>query len=81
MEKKITSTSTAWIARDRDECLGLFTAKPKKKNDTWEIIPYEGVWSIIPDEMFSNISSQVKWEDEEPTEIELTIKLKNNKED
>lgn len=75
MEKKINATATAWIARDRDECLGLFTAKPKKKNDTWEITPYEGVWSIIPDEMFSNISSQVKWEDEEPTEVELTIKI------
>lgn len=74
IEEKIT----AWIARDRDECLGLFTAKPKKKNDTWEITPYEGTWSIIPDpdKMFSNISSQVKWEDDEPTEVELTIKIK-----
>lgn len=71
MEKKIT----AWIARDRDDCLSLFTAKPKKKNDTWEIIPYEGVWDIISDEMFPNISSQVKWEDEEPTKVELTIKI------
>lgn len=62
-----------WVARDRDDCLSLFIAKPEKKNDTW--IPYEGEWSIIPDELFPNISSQVKWEDEEPTKVELTIKI------
>lgn len=71
MEEKIT----AWLARDRDDCLTLFTGKPKKKNDTWEIIPYESVWTVLPDEMFTNINSQIKWEDEEPTKVELTIKV------
>lgn len=67
MEEKIT----AWIARDDvGDKLVLHLHKPYTKE--------EGMWksSFIPRVINKYIFSQIKWEDKEPTEVELTIKIK-----
>ena len=57
-----------WIARDKSGTLWLYDEKPIKFKDCWRS---EGDymmrldWSLFPD---------VKWADEEPTEIEIIIK-------
>lgn len=60
MEEKIT----AWIARDEGGSLCFYSEMPRKNE-------YYGYWDgkilVFP---------QVKWEDKEPTEVELTIKIK-----
>ena len=62
MEEKIT----AWIARDKDGFLCLSASPPQKSNDIW----------ITSDFVIGkNNFPQVKWEDEEPTKVELTIKI------
>jgi hypothetical protein len=66
MEEKIT----AWVARD-DVCdkLVLHLHKPYFKE--------EGMWksSFIPRVLEQDLFPDIKWEDEEPTEVELTIKI------
>ena len=71
MDEKIT----AWIARDKHNVLTLFEEKPNKIIEFgwqpmgwWDTSKYE---MVIPKELFP----QVKWEDEKPTEVELTIKI------
>ena len=68
MEEKIT----AWLARDENlHRLGLFFDKPPVKGEcTWLL---NGSKRWIP--FYYNLFPQVKWEDEEPTEVELTIKI------
>lgn len=58
-----------WIARDKDGILNLFKEKPNKERYRW----YSD--RIQPD-MYLNrlLFPEVKWEDEEPTEVELIIK-------
>ena len=70
MEQKII----AWVARDEDGIIALFTNKPVKKQHWW-IHPRFGLGNVnkIPEKSFP----QVKWEDKEPTEVELTIKIKD----
>lgn len=70
MEEKIT----AWAARDINGDLNVFTDdEPYKGNGTWYLETFnEGRYFAIPRRAFP----QVKWEDEEPTEVELTIKIK-----
>ena len=67
MEEKIT----AWIARDKHNVLSIFEENPNKIIELgwWDISKRE---MVIPKELFP----QVKWEDEEPTKVELTIKIK-----
>lgn len=72
MEDKIT----AWVARDKNNQLFCFFQKPHKSKyyDVWECrekCDYD--YQEIDD---GELYSQVKWEDEEPTEVELTIKIK-----
>lgn len=75
MEEKIT----AWVARDSEyngSCLHLFYTKPVKLRYSWQV--NEDRLSYSEDEKrILNIIDlpQVKWEDEEPTKIELTIKV------
>ena len=84
MEDKIT----AWIARDESGELFCFPhGKPIKITECDELdLSREGQW-CYDDELLSMESSsvlplnkksfpQVKWEDEEPTKVELTIKIK-----
>ena len=72
MEEKIT----AWIARDINGNLSLIPnsrAPLKKTKIEWlpRFQPYEGFFLFLDDRLFP----QVKWEDEEPTKVELTIKI------
>ena len=71
MEEKIT----AWIARDKNNKLFLFFQKPHKSKyyNVWECI--EECYSDNQEINDSELYSQVKWEDEEPTKVELTIKI------
>lgn len=68
MEKKIT----AWTARDENGILFIYISKPIKDKST-------GAW-YNPEDYGIGITEnndfpQVKWEDEEPTKVELTIKI------
>ena len=67
MEEKIT----AWIARDKVTGLYLYNEKPHKSDVFPEWTCIEGKIRIND----SNLFSQIKWEDKEPTKIELTIKI------
>lgn len=72
---KLQSTLKAWVARDEDGSLYMYTDKPEKISDNWyaEKVGYVK----IDDSLFS----EVKWEDEEPKKIELSIRnnMENSK--
>ena len=59
-----------WLVRNEDNMLCYCTDKPKKDEEYgyWET---EGDLLSIDPDYFSN----VKWEDEEPTEVKLTISI------
>ena len=70
---------TAFVARDEDVTLNLFMGvTPYKRN-----IYGNGYWAIsdneIQDGYIEEIQNdkfpQIKWEDKNPTEVELTIKI------
>ena len=62
----------AWVARDDDGSLYMYTAKPKKLSDYWHAA---GVgYMKLDDSLFP----EVQWSDEEPKGIELSI---HNKEE
>ena len=61
-------TVKGFAARDRDGKLYVYREKPIRYNDKWVL----GGALFLPIDLLP----QVKWEDEEPTTIELTIKLK-----
>ena len=62
----------AWMARDDDGSLYMYTAKPKKLSDYWHAA---GVgYMKLDDSLFP----EVQWSDEEPKGIELSI---HNKEE
>ena len=60
----------AWVARDYDGSLYMYTAKPKKKSYFWHA-PKVGY--LIDDSLFP----EVQWSDGEPKEIELSIMEKS----
>ena len=62
-----------WIARDKYGSLCLFTDKPHKEEKHNELMNYidENYVHIYID---SSLFPEVKWEDDEPTEVELVIK-------
>jgi len=62
----------AWIARDEKTGLHIYNEKPHKSDYYNEWVGIEGIYFRIND---SNLFPQVKWEDEEPTKVELTIKI------
>ena len=60
----------AWVARDKDGMLFLYIAKPRKSQSKWlPNIRFEFI------ELSREFFPEVKWEDEEPTEVIITIKL------
>ena len=72
MEEKIT----AWLARDINGILSLVPdsrAPLKKTKIEWlpRFQPYDGSFLLLDNRLFP----QVKWEDEKPTKVELTIKI------
>ena len=59
----------AWVARDEDGMLYLYLAKPRKNQSKWlPNIRFEFI------ELSRESFPEVKWEDEEPTEVTFTIK-------
>lgn len=68
MNKK---TIEAWVARDKDGILYLYTAKPQKMSDSWYA---DKVGYVKLDDSFF---SEVQWSDEEPKEIKLSIMEKS----
>ena len=68
MSKK---TIEAWVARDEDGILYLYTAKPKKLSDYWNA-PASGCMNL-DDSLFP----EVQWSDEEPKKIKLSIMEKS----
>lgn len=65
MKEKIT----AWLARDTYNSLSLYFEKPIKTNNSWA--------GGYEEYLFENqeLFPQVKWEDEEPTKVKLTIEI------
>ena len=59
----------AWVARDKDGMLYLYTAKPKKMSYSW----YADGYLKLEDSFFS----EVQWSDEEPKKIKLSIMEKS----
>ena len=60
----------AWVARDKNGMLYLYLAKPRKNQSKW-LPNIRCDYIEISRESFP----EVKWEDEEPTEVSITIKL------
>lgn len=56
-----------WIARDKDGSLWIYNEKPKKCDVGW--LDEKLTYSSISSELFPDI----KWEDDEPTEVEIVI--------
>ena len=61
-------TLEAWVARDDDGSLYMYTAKPKKKSAFWHA-PKVG-YVKLDDSLFP----EVQWSDGEPKEIRLSIR-------
>ena len=66
---KLQSALKAWVARDENGMLFLYLAPPRKYQSKWRP-------NIRADYLGINreLFPEVKWEDEEPTEISITIK-------
>ena len=62
----------AWVARDEDGMLYLYLAKPRKYQSKW--MPTSHRFTVMDEESFT----EVRWEDEEPTQVSLTIKRNEN---
>ena len=59
-----------WVSRDKTDMLFLYGERPVKRK--------AGYWvsrSMIDIGLNENAFPKVKWEDEEPTEAEITIKI------
>lgn len=69
---KQQSALKAWVARDEDGMLYMYTDKPKKRSVFWHA-PKVG-YVKLDDSLFT----EVQWSDEEPKGIELSI---HNKEE
>ena len=60
----------AWVARDENGKLFLYLEKPIKFAGKWVPTSMRFHFMILDEEMFP----EVKWEDEEATELTFTIK-------
>ena len=61
-----------YVARDKNGELSLFTERPVKVDDWWQPTKNSFDWINLDSELFP----EVKWKDEEPTEVELVNKEK-----
>lgn len=59
-----------YVARDKCGDLCLFTGRPVKIDEYWLPTKHCFDWIRLDSELFP----EVKWEDEEPTEVELVKK-------
>ena len=67
-------TIQAWVARDMDNTLWLYLNEPHKVLTQWTCISPSPPPYLLNNSNYPN----VKWEDEEPTEVEITIKIKQH---
>lgn len=63
----------AWVARDEDGSLYMYTDKPQKMRVTW-YAP-----KVCYMKLYDSLFPEVKWEDEEPKRIKLSIKNEKSK--
>ena len=69
MEEKIT----AWIAREQDGTIKLYVGgMPFKGTNFWKLYDSE---EVAVEYLNKESFPQVKWEDREPTKVELAIKI------
>ena len=61
-----------FIARDSDDKLFLYQKPPIKAEKEWKLASNLDIVFTIDEDLFP----EVKWEDNEPTEVELVIKEK-----
>lgn len=66
-----------WVARNQDNSLFLFNKKPSKNLRRKRWLPL----NINFTEIDSSLFPEVKWQDKEPTEVELVIKNKQTQSD
>lgn len=64
-------TLKAWVARDENGMLYLYPFPPRKYPSKW--FPIERFEFI---EISRESLPEVKWEDEEPTEVSITIQVR-----
>lgn len=58
-----------YIARDKDDSLWLFSSKPNKYQSHWDLNVVGDIVKLEP-----ALYPSVKWDDKEPTEVEIVIK-------
>lgn len=63
-----------YVARDKDGGLYLYKDHPIKYSVSWQPSGTSNDWI----KLFPFLFPEVKWEDEEPTEVELVKKKKHN---
>ena len=66
-----------WLGRDKSGYLRLWRTKPYKEVNfdygaSWGLPCEMGAWIRLDKNLFPN----VKWEDEEPTEVVIKVKMK-----
>ena len=68
------SLKKAWLARDRNGLLWIYSEKPyrSKSKMRWES---DSFYECIEDNEETDETRKVKWEDKEPTEVKLVIKI------
>ena len=63
-----------WVVRDKDGDLTLYRNKPVKYPDIGYWDDRTSLWYAFLPEGFLPLDINPQWEDEEPTEIEMTIR-------
>lgn len=62
-----------WIARDKNGDLSLFDEMPIRTFKRWSVDCADSLMESHPIELDKHLFPEVKWEDDEPTEVELKI--------
>ena len=68
---KIIDKKWKWIARDEDGKLFLFTDKPKKDNNGWQLVNFKTSYTSL--NIFEFLFQSIQWTDDEPVEIAKVI--------
>lgn len=65
---------TAWIARDGNGSLYLYCYEPIKYNSVESWFSVSTSYSVL--RISDSLFPEIKWSDKEPTEVKVTIKIK-----
>lgn len=60
-----------WLGRDEDGKLFLFTDKPEKDNDGWQLVNFQTSYASL--NIFEFLFQSIQWTDDEPVEIAKVI--------